>query len=113
MMLPSVEMTGLLRISCSINSVPRCVLSTTEIDMQGKSCMLYGKELTTTPKYLGVTPDRTLSFKQHCLNTKAKVSLQSNIIRKLINYTWGAQPSTLCTSALALRVSVAEYAAQV
>jgi hypothetical protein len=66
-----------------------------------------------TPKYLGVTLDRTLSFKQHCLNTKAKVSTRNNIIRKLTNYTWGAQPTTLRTSAMALCISAAEYASPV
>lgn len=40
-----------------------------------------------TPRYLGVTLDRTLSFKQHCLNTKVKVCSRNNIIRKLTSYT--------------------------
>ncbi|KAI5747569.1 hypothetical protein M8J77_016091 [Diaphorina citri] len=66
-----------------------------------------------TPKYLGVTLDRTLSFKTHCLNLKGKLSTRNNILRKLINQKWGAQPATLRTSALALCVSAAEYAAPV
>lgn len=66
-----------------------------------------------TPRYLGVTLDRTLSFKQHCLNTKVKVCSRNNIIRKLTSYTWGAQPSTLRTSTLALSISATEYAAPI
>ena len=66
-----------------------------------------------TPRYLGVTLDRTLTFKQHCLNTRSKVCARNSIVRKLTNKTWGAQPSTLRTSTLALCVSAAEYAAPV
>lgn len=66
-----------------------------------------------TPKYLGVKLDRTLSFNQHCSDTKKKVIARNNIIRKLAHSTWGAHPHTLRTSALALSISAAEYAAPV
>lgn len=74
-----------------------------------------GKQLQhcDTPKYLGINLDRTLTFKYHCENTKLKVSGRNNIIRKLTNSTWGAQPNVLRTSALALCFSTAEYAAPV
>ena len=65
------------------------------------------------PTYLGVTLDRTLSFKKHCLNTKGKVHARNNILRKLVSKKWGAQPSVLRTTALALCMSAAEYAAPV
>ena len=35
--------------------------------------------------YLGVILDRTLSFKQHALNTKAKINTRNNLLRKLTN----------------------------
>ena len=35
------------------------------------------------PVYLGVTPDRTLSYKAHIEKTKNKVGTRKNIIRKL------------------------------
>ena len=54
------------------------------------------------PIYLGVTLDRTLSFKQHALNTKAKVNTRNNLLRKLTNSRWGAHPATVRTTALAL-----------
>ena len=45
------------------------------------------------PIYLGVTLDRTLSFKQHALNTNAKVNTRNNLLRKLTkNSRWGAHP---------------------
>lgn len=65
------------------------------------------------PKYLGVTLDRALTYKQHCLNTKLKVSGRNNIIRKLTNSNWGAKPRVLKASALALCHSAGEYACPV
>ncbi|KAI5739816.1 hypothetical protein M8J77_023748 [Diaphorina citri] len=64
-----------------------------------------------TPKYLGVTLDRTLSFKKHCQQTKLKVTSRNNLMKKLTNTSWGAKPHVLRTSALALSFSAAEYAA--
>ncbi|KAJ3608173.1 hypothetical protein NHX12_025223 [Muraenolepis orangiensis] len=54
------------------------------------------------PVYLGVTLDRCLSFKTHTEKTKCKVSARNNIIRKLTGTTWGANPQTLKSTALAL-----------
>lgn len=74
-----------------------------------------GKQLQhcPTPVYLGVTLDRTLSFKKHCHKTRLKVSSRNNILRKLTATTWGASPHVLRTSALALCMSAAEYASPV
>ncbi|KAK9686949.1 hypothetical protein QE152_g36823 [Popillia japonica] len=47
------------------------------------------------------------------LENKGKVKARNNILRKLTGTAWGAQPETLKSSALALCVSTAEYAAQV
>ena len=70
-------------------------------------------ENTQHPKYLGVTLDRTLSYKKHMHNTKMKVATRNNLLRKLSNSKWGANASTIRTTALALSYSVAEYAAPV
>ena len=70
-------------------------------------------ENTPHPKYLGVTLDRTLSYKQHIHNTKMNVATRNNLLRKLSSYKWGTNASTIRTTALALRYSVAEYAAPV
>lgn len=65
------------------------------------------------PKYLGVTLDRTLSFRKHLENTAAKLKTRNNIIQKLCGTTWGASADTLRTSSLALVYSTAEYCAPV
>ena len=39
-------------------------------------------ENTETPKYLGVTLDRTLSYKTHIHNTKMKVATRNNLLKK-------------------------------
>ena len=70
-------------------------------------------ENTTHPKYLGVTLDRTLRYKQHIQNTKMKVATRNNILKKLANSKWGTNASTIRTTALALCYPIAEYAAPV
>ena len=74
-----------------------------------------GTELENTahPKYLGVTLDRTLNYKQHIQNTKMKVATRNNLLTKLATSRWGANASTIRTTALALSYSTAEYAAPV
>jgi hypothetical protein len=57
------------------------------------------------PKYLGVTLDRTLTFNAHLTKTSKKVSVRINIVRKLAG--------KLCTTALAIVYSTAEYCAPV
>ena len=46
-------------------------------------CNRTSLENTHHPKYLGVTLDRTLSYKQHIHNTKMKVATHNNLIRNL------------------------------
>ena len=70
-------------------------------------------ENITHPKYLGVTLDRSLSYKQPIQNTKMKVATRNNLLTKLATSKWGANPNTSRTTALALSYSTAEYAAPV
>ena len=49
-------------------------------------------------------------YKVDIENTKKKVGTRNNIIRKLRTSKWGATPTTLRSSALALCYSAAEYA---
>ena len=65
------------------------------------------------PVYLGVTLDRTLSYKEHIKKTRAKVSTGNSLLRQLTNSKRGAHPGTLRISALALCFSAAEYACPV
>ena len=70
-------------------------------------------ENTTHPKYLGVTLDHTLSYKEQIHNTEIKVATRNNLLKKLSNSKWGANASPIRTTALALCYSVAVYAAPV
>jgi hypothetical protein len=64
-------------------------------------------------KYLGVTFDRTLTFRQHLDQSRQKVKTRLNLLRKIAGTTWGAGAKTLRTAALALVYSTAEYCAPV
>ena len=61
-----------------------------------------------TPKYLGVTLDRTLSFKVHLTSVAGKVHARSNLLRRLSSNSWGVDIHVLQISALAN--SVEDYA---
>lgn len=77
--------------------------------------MLNGQFLKHDPKpvYLGVTLDRTLSYKDHLQKTAGKLKTRNNLLSKLVGTNWGANANTLRTSALALCYSVGEYCAPV
>ena len=64
---------------------------------------------THSPVYLGSTLDGSLTYRNHCLKTRAKLSSRNNLLMKLHWTNWGACPHTLRTTATALCFSVAEY----
>ena len=63
------------------------------------------------PTFLGVTLDRTLSFRSHLTKTAAKLKNRNNLLTKLAGSRWGTDADTLWTSALALCYSASEYCA--
>ena len=65
------------------------------------------------PVYLGVTLDRTLSFNEHTQKLRKKLSTRNNLLGILANTKWGADPSTLRQTALAVCYSTAEYCSAV
>ena len=71
------------------------------------------QDTTTHPKYIGVTLDRSLSYKQDIQNTKMTVATRNNLLTKLATSKGGVNQSTIRTTALALSYSTAEYAAPV
>ena len=77
--------------------------------------MLNGARLKHDPKpvYLGVTLDRTLTYREHLEKTASKLKTRNNLLMKLVGTTWGASANTLRSSALALCYSVGEYCAPV
>ena len=68
-------------------------------------------ECQQAPKYLGVRLDRTLSYKQHLEDVRAKVTSRVSLIRRLAGTTWGASAKVLRISTQALVFSAAEYCA--
>jgi len=70
-----------------------------------------GKKLANEkfPVYLGVTMDRTLSYREHVRKLKEKVASRNNLLNNLTTLNWGADANTLRSTALALCYSTAEY----
>lgn len=61
------------------------------------------------PKYLGITLDRALTYKEHISKTILKMRTRVNIIQKLAGTNWGAHPDVLRTSTLGLVTSVGDF----
>ena len=68
-------------------------------------------ENTVYPKYLGVTLDRTLSYKEHIQSTNMKEATRNNLLMKLTTSKWGT--NAIRSTALSSCYSVSEYAAPV
>lgn len=64
-------------------------------------------------KYLGVSLDRSLSFRKHLEQTAGKIHARNNLLRNLASHKWGASFNVLRSSSLALCFSVAEYCSPV
>ena len=79
------------------------------------SVEMNGKPLpfSNTPKYLGITLDRSLTHRRHLESFSQKLSTRVSLIRRLAGTNWGADASVLRTATLALVYSAAEYCAPV
>ena len=64
---------------------------------------------TQSPVYLGTTLDRSLTYRNHCMKTRAKFSSRNNLPGKLHGTNWGACSRTMRMTATVLCLSVAEY----
>ena len=56
---------------------------------------------TNSPVYLGITLDRSLTYRNHCMKTRAKLSSRNNLLMKLHGTNWGACPHIMRTTATA------------
>lgn len=72
-----------------------------------------GRSSNKTPSTSEVRLDRTLSYKQHLNNVRAKIAPRFSHISCLAGTTWGASARTLRTSTPALVFSPAKYWASV
>ena len=52
------------------------------------------------PKYLGVTMDRSLSYKEHLKRLALKIRSRNNLVQKLVGTNWDSSVGTLRISAL-------------
>ena len=62
--------------------------------------------------YLGITLDRSLTFKDHILKLKNKISSRVALIKRLADLTWGCSFNVLRTSTSALLYAPAKYCSQ-
>jgi len=65
------------------------------------------------PKYLGVTLDRSLTYRRHLESLRKKITSRVALLRRLTGCGWGAGAATLRTATLALVHSPAEYCSPV
>ena len=65
------------------------------------------------PTYLGITLDRSLTYKNHLHKLKQKVFSRVALVKKLSGTNWGTSLDTLRTSTTALVFAPAEYCAPV
>ena len=65
------------------------------------------------PTYLGVKLDRSLTFRDHLVALRKKLSSRVTLLRRLVGSGWGAGAKTLRIATLSLVYSTAEYCAPV
>ena len=63
------------------------------------------------PTYVGVKLDRALTYRHRLEALRTKLSTRVSLLRRLAGSGWGAGAQTLCTAALSLIYSTAEYCA--
>ena len=68
-----------------------------------------GNKSTPNAKYLGITLDRTLTYRQHVENQSKKLTSRVALLRGLAGSSWGAGADTLRTGTLTLVHSTAGY----
>ena len=66
-----------------------------------------------TPKILGVTFDRSCTFREHLEGKAKKLATRNNLLEQLAGSSWGANALTLRTAGLSLVFGSAEYCSPV
>jgi len=66
---------------------------------------------SSKPKYLGVTLDRSLTYRRHLESLCKKLTLRVALLRQLAGSGWGAVATTVRTVTIALVHSTPEYCA--
>ena len=55
------------------------------------------------PKFLGITFDNLLSFKQHASDIKTNVQVKNNVLKALAGSDWGKEKKTIVNTYKAIR----------
>ena len=80
-----------------------------KVNLSGNSILFH-----STPKYLGITVDCSLTYRHHLTNLKSKMTSRLGLIKRLVGLDWGASFRVLQTSALArLVLAPADYCAPI
>ena len=66
-----------------------------------------------TPTYLGVKPNRSLTFRHHLVALRKKLFSRVTLLRRLVCSGWGAGAKTLRIATLSLVYSTSEYCGSV
>jgi hypothetical protein len=61
------------------------------------------------PKFLGITYDNLLSFRQHASNIKSKLQSKNNILKALSGTTWGKEKEVILDTYKAIGLSLVKY----
>ena len=67
-----------------------------KVNLSGNSILFY-----SAPKYLGITLDRSLTYRHHLNNLKNKMTFRLGLIKWLVGLDWGASFHVLRTSTFA------------
>lgn len=63
----------------------------------------------STPKYLGVKLDRSLTYEPHIKDVCQKMKTRINLVQRIAGVGWGANAKTLRTTVMGLVIPTAEY----
>lgn len=90
-------------------------ISTTELKNEKFDVKFCNKEVkfNPNPTYLGYKMDRTVTHKANVEKVAQKIKSRNNILQKLGGTDWGLNANTMCTVALGLVYSTAEYCSPV
>jgi len=73
----------------------------------------YNNEILPWPKYLGVTLDRSLTYRRHLESLRRKLTSRVAFLTRFADSSWGAGAQTLRIATSALVHSTAEYCAPI
>ena len=101
------------RLSMSANKCSYIIFSNSNKYELGFKLLLFNKEIPyeKNPRFLGITFDERLTFKQHIENIKTKCQSRLNIIKIISHRSWKIRKDTIVATYYALVRSIIDYMA--